>query len=111
MKKAEMVVLGTRRITGMDVWYVDNLDMEVPAHITIRDKLTDEFQFGLMLGDLDARLCATDSVARLEFSWSAFDENAPMSDRGWMEVAGDRAQGHIFIHLGDDSAFAAVRAG
>lgn len=32
-----------------------------------------------------------------------------MNRRGWMVVMGDQAQGRIFIHLGDDPAFTAVR--
>lgn len=32
-----------------------------------------------------------------------------MSGRGWMRVDGDLAEGRIFIHLGDASAFTAVR--
>ena len=111
MKKAKKAVVGNWRITGMEVWDADYFDMEVPAHITIRDDLTGEFQFGLVQGDLDARVSVTDSVTRLEFSWSGFDENDPMSGRGWMEVTDDQEQGQIFIHLRDDSAFTAVRAG
>lgn len=109
MKKAEKAVLGTWRITGMEVWDADYFDMEAPAHITIRSDLTGEFQFGLVQGDFDARVSSVDGVARVEFSWSGADENDPMSGRGWMDVTGDQAEGRIFIHLGDDSAFTAVR--
>ncbi len=108
MKKAEKAVLGTWRITGMEVWDADYFDMEAPAHITVRSDLTGEFQFGLVQGDLDARLSG---VARVEFSWSGADENDPMSRRGWMVVTADQAEGRIFIHLGDDSAFTAARSG
>jgi hypothetical protein len=38
-------------------------------------------------------------------------ENDPVSGRGWLDVTDDQAQGRIFIHLGDDSAFTAVRSG
>jgi hypothetical protein len=109
MKKTEKLVVGTWRITSMEVWDADYFDVEVQAHITIRDDLTGEFQFGLMRGDLDARVIVTEGVARVEFSWSGADENDPMSGRGWMDVTGDQAQGRIFIHLGDDSAFTSVR--
>jgi hypothetical protein len=111
MKKAEKAVLGTWRITGMEVWDADYFDMEAPAHITIRGDLTGEFQFGLVQGDLDARVSSVEDVARVEFSWSGVDENDPVSGRGWLDVTDDQAQGRIFIHLGDDSAFTAVRAG
>jgi hypothetical protein len=109
MRKSEKIVVGAWRITGMEVWDADYFDMEAPAHITIRDDLTGAFQFGLVQGDLDARVEVVDGVARVEFSWSGVDENEPMSGRGWLDVTNDQAEGRIFIHLGDDSAFTAVR--
>lgn len=111
MKKSEKVVVGTWRITSMEIWDADYFDMEAPAHITIRHDLTGAFQFGLVQGDLDARVGVVDGVARVEFSWSGTDENDPMSGRGWLDVTGNQARGRIFIHLGDDSSFTAVRAG
>ncbi len=78
MKKSEKTVVGTWRITDMEVWDADYFDMEVPAHLTIRKDLTGTFQFGLVQGDLDARVSVTEGVARLEFSWSGADENDPM---------------------------------
>lgn len=109
MKKAEKAVLGTWRITSMEVWDADYFDMEAPAHITLRADLTGDFQFGLVQGGLDARVSSVDGVTRVEFSWSGADENDPMSGRGWFVVTGDQAKGRIFIHLGDDSGFTAVR--
>jgi len=111
MKKVEKRVVGTWRITGMEAWDANYFDMDAPAHITVRDDLTGEFQFGLVQGDIDARIGVVDGVARVEFSWSGVDENDPASERGWMTVTGNQAQGRIFIDLGDDSAFDAVRAG
>lgn len=111
MKKTEKLAVGNWRITGMKVWDADYFDMEAPAHLTIRKDLTGEFHFGLVLGDIDARVSDVDGVARVEFSWSGADENDPISGRGWMDTTGDQARGRIFIHLGDDSAFTAVRAG
>lgn len=109
MMKSAKPVVGTWRITGMEVWDADYFDMEVAAHVTIRNDLTGEFQFGLVQGDIHARVSAADGVGRVLFSWSGFDENDPMSGRGWLDVTGDQAQGRIFIHQGDDSAFTAVR--
>ena len=111
MNKSEKAVLGAWRITDMEVWDADYFDSEVPAHITLRDDLTGAFQFGLVQGDIDARVGGVGGVVRVEFSWSGADENDPMSGRGWLEVTGDQAQRRIFIYLGDDSAFTAVRAG
>jgi hypothetical protein len=109
MKKVENTVVGAWRITSMEAWDADYFDMETPAHITIRADMTGEFQFGLMQGDLDARVSAADGVARVEFSWAGFDENDPINGRGWFLVTGDQAEGRFFIYLGDDSGFTAVR--
>lgn len=109
MNEYEKIVIGTWRITSMEVWDADYFDMEVPAHITILNDLTGSFQFGLVQGDIDARVNVVDCMARVEFSWSGEDENDPVSGLGWMGVTGDHAQGRIFIHLGDNSAFTATR--
>lgn len=109
MIKAGKVVAGTWRITGMEAWDAEYFDMEVPAYITIRDDLTGRFQFGLVRGDLDARVSIVDGATRVAFSWAGFDENDPVNGRGDMAVTGDRAEGMIFIHLGDDSGFTAER--
>ena len=85
--KSEKAV-GTWRITSMEVWDADYVDMQVPAYLTIRDDLMGTFQFGLVQGDIDARVSEVDGVAHVEFSWSGTDENEPLSGRGWMDVAG-----------------------
>ena len=59
--------------------------MEAPAHITLRDDLAGAFQFGLVQGDIDARVRFADGVTRVEFSWSGVDENDPVSGRGWLD--------------------------
>ena len=111
MNQSAKAVVGTWRITSMETWDADYFDMEVLAHITIREDLTGEFQFGLVQGEIDARVSLVDGVAHAEFSWAGIDENDPMSGRGRMAVTSDQAQGRIFIHLGDDSGFTAIRAG
>jgi hypothetical protein len=109
MKKAEKVVVGRWRITSMEMWDADYCDMEVPAYLAIRNDLMGEFQFGLVQGDIVARVSLVDGLARLEFSWEGCDENDPASGRGWMVVKGDQAEGRIFLHQGDNSSFTAVR--
>jgi hypothetical protein len=93
----------------MDGWDADYYDMEVPARITIRQDLTGEFQFGLVTGELDGRVCTIDGAPRFDFSWYGFDENDPMSGRGWLRCEDAQCEGHIFMHMGDDSALKAER--
>ena len=101
--------VGTWRITSMEAWDADYYDMEGPAHITLRGNRAGEFQFGLVSGSIDARIRRIDGMVRVDFSWSGADENDPMSGYGWLEITGDQARGHIFIHQSEDSAFTAVR--
>lgn len=109
MKKAAASFIGNWRITAMDEWDVDYFDMEVPAHITIRQDLTGEFQFGLVQGQIDGQAVTSEGRPRFDFSWSGFDENDPVSGRGWFLADGELAEGRFFIHLGDDSGFHAKR--
>ncbi len=111
MKKREKLVVGNWRIIGMEVWAADYFDSEAPACLTIHKDLTGTLQLGLMQGEIDARIGDIVGSVRVEFSWSGDEEDDPVSGRGWMDVTGDQAQGRIFIHMGEDSAFTAVRAG
>jgi len=90
MKKAARVFVGHWRITEMEEWDADYFDMEAPAHITIRKDLTGEFQFGLVRGELDGRVASVEGLPRFEFSWSGFDENDPLSGRGWLRATSSR---------------------
>lgn len=109
MKKMDRAFVGQWRITEMEAWDADYLDMEVPAHITIRKDLTGEFQFGLVQGELDGRAEVLDGAPRFDFSWEGSDDNDPMSGRGWLRVEDDHAEGRIFIHCGDESGLKAKR--
>lgn len=84
MKKSLQVATGTWRITSMEVWDAEYVDMEAPAHVTIRDDLTGIFQFGLGQGDIDGRVGEVDGVACVEFSWSGADETTQQAGAaGW----------------------------
>jgi len=109
MKTIGRAFVGEWRITEMEAWDAEYLDMEVPAHITIRKDLTGDFQFGLVQGEMDGRVEVLDGAARFDFSWEGSDENDPMSGRGWLRIEGDDAEGRIFIHGGDESGLKAVR--
>ena len=95
---------GTWRIIWMDSWEQDYLDMEVPAYIAFEKNNLGDFQFGLVQGQTDYRVHGL----RVEFTWSGIDENDEVSGRGFAEIAHGELLGHIYIHLGDDSAFRAV---
>lgn len=46
---------------------------------------------------------------RIDFTWHAFDEGDELTGRGHAEIVNGELRGHIYIHLGDESAFRAVK--
>ena len=67
------------------------------------------FQFGTVRGWLDSRFGGRAATSRVDFSWEGENDNDPGSGRGWAELRGDRREGRLYIHGGDDSAFVALR--
>jgi len=45
----------------------------------------------------------------VEFTWHGFDEGTEHTGRGQARVVAGELQGSFYFHLGDDSAFRAVR--
>ncbi|CAM4062913.1 hypothetical protein [Roseateles saccharophilus] len=99
---------GRWRIVWMSGWDQDYVDMDVPGHITFGAGSSGSFQFGLVQAQTDCKLDAQQSK-RIQFTWHGFDEGDEMTGRGHAEIVGDELQSHLYIHLGDDSAFCAVR--
>ncbi|MBI1889632.1 MAG: hypothetical protein HYS18_03205 [Burkholderiales bacterium] len=89
----------------MDVWDQDYVDMEVPAYIAFEKNNLGDFQFGLVQGQTDYRVHGK----RADFIWNGIDEMKEVSGRGFAEIERGELLGHIYIHLGDDSAFRAVK--
>jgi hypothetical protein len=59
-------------------------------------------------GELDCRDADRDGRPGVEFSWQGSDEGDDVSGRGWAALNHDGTlEGHIYFHLGDDSAFCA----
>ena len=101
--------LGSWRITHMDEWGPDYLDLIVPAFITIEPKAAGSFQFGAVAGWLDYRVVTSRDGARLEWSWQGSNDSDEACGRGWAVIDHEVLRGHLFIHASDDSAFVAVR--
>jgi hypothetical protein len=102
-------ILGTWRITSMELWDQDAFDLVGPAHFTFEKNALGNFRFIAVEGDMDCRFGEKDGKPLLEFSWVGFDENDPASGRGWAVVDSEVMTGRIYIHRGDDSAFTAAR--
>lgn len=100
--------IGSWRIVWMSGWDQDYVDMEVPGHVTFGADFLGNFQFGLVQGQMDCKADKQHSP-RMAFTWHGFDEGDELAGRGHAEIVDGELQGHLFIHLGDDSAFRAVR--
>ncbi len=102
---------GTWIITEMEMWDAEYINMEVQAYIRIGVDSLGDFQFGLVSGAIDGEVVKLGNVDRFEFTWEGQDEMDPVSGSGWLKSTGqNRGEGKIKIHLGDSSAFKAVRA-
>jgi hypothetical protein len=61
-------------------------------------------------GWLDCRFAERNDRPAVEFSWEGEDEGDQRCGRGWaMLMADGKLEGRLFFHMGDDSAFSAVR--
>lgn len=99
---------GPWRIVWMSGWDQDYVDMEVPGHITFETARSGSFQFGLVQGEMDCHIDRRQDQ-RIEFTWQGFDEGDELAGRGHAEIVDGELHGHLYIHLGDDSAFRAIR--
>src|SRR4051812_28158744 len=75
---------GRWRITEMDLWDNDYLDLLEPAHITFTGGHDGGFVFGAVQGGLDARCGSHDGSACAEFSWEGVNDADPACGRGWV---------------------------
>jgi hypothetical protein len=91
----------------MSGWGQDYVDMEVPGHLTFGASRSGNFQFGLVQAQMDYRIRS--KLPRIEFTWHGFDEGDELTGRGHAEIVDGELRGRLYIHLGDDSAFRAVK--
>lgn len=110
MAGVEARFVGPWRITSMEQWDREYMDLVAPAHITFAQGGRGEFQFGTVRGSLDCRFEERDGTARVDFSWEGDSEGDPACGRGWAEVRpGGALEGCLYFHMGDVSVFTARR--
>jgi hypothetical protein len=108
----EADLVGYWRITSMEMWKADYVDLVVPGFIEFEleeSRLMGQFQFGTVAGWLDCRLREIGGDAYVEWSWEGRNDNDPGCGRGWATVRNETLVGRLFIHCGDDSAFEAEK--
>ena len=103
-------IIGRWRITEMDNWDQEAVDLVQPGFIEFDDDGLGSLGFIVVRGELDCRDAERDGEPGVEFSWQGSDEGDEVSGRGWAALNPDGTlEGHIYFHLGDDSAFRAER--
>jgi hypothetical protein len=106
---AKASLLGRWRIPWMEQWDQDCVDAEVEGFIRFDKGGLGELHFGYVQCDLDYRETERDGEPAVEFSFEGTDEMEPCSGRGWAVLEGNRIEGEILFHRGDESAFRAQR--
>ena len=101
--------LGNWRITEMEEWDKEYIDLVVPGYIKFDKKGMGAFQFGTVEGGIDWRLEENEKTERIEFSWEGNNDTDSACGRGWAIKKGGNLNGRLYIHLGDDSGFTAIR--
>ncbi len=104
-----MSITGRWRITEMEMWDQDAIDLVQPGFIEFGGDGLGQFGFIAVNGELDCRDAACGGRPGVEFSWEGNDDTSPASGRGWAVLNPDGSlDGHIYFHLGDDSSFHAA---
>ena len=101
--------VGCWRITEMELWGREDLDLLVPAFIEFDRGGMGEFQFIVVQGCLDCRFSERGGMPAVEFSWEGQDEGDDCLGRGWAILRDGKLEGRWFFHRGDDSWFLATK--
>lgn len=102
-------LIGRWRIVEMDLWDRDAIDLVAPGYIEFTEDGTGQFAFIAVRGWMDCRTTERNGRTRVDFSWNGDDEGDQVSGRGWAALVADATiEGHLFIHMGDDSGFRAT---
>ena len=99
-------LLGKWRITGMELWNSDVIDLLGPGFIRFDADGGGEFVFGAVQAGLDCEFGAESAYV----TWEGSDEMDPARGDGDAQIEEDGSvSGEIRFHRGDDSAFTARR--
>lgn len=109
-QRTAKVLMGRWRITEMDLWEHDDVDLVAPGFVEFGEDHRGSLGFIAVQGGIDWREAPRDGLPGAEFTWEGFDEGDPVNGRGWAAVEeGGSLLGRIYLHLGDDSGFRAER--
>jgi hypothetical protein len=102
------IFVGKWRITELDGYDADYVDLSGPAMLDISTRGNGNMNFGAVEAMLD---CKTDELDEriLRFSFEGEDEGDSICGRGYCLADEDQMVGRIFRHLGDELSFKAKR--
>ncbi len=104
-----MSLAGKWRITQMDLWDQEAIDLVGRAFIEFGKGQSGSFRFIAVDGGMDCRHKERNGRPYVEFTWDGNDDCDPASGRGWARLEKDGSlSGHIYLHHGDDSGFKAI---
>ena len=96
------------RITSIEGWDKDDLDLLGPAYIEFDRTGTGGFQLLAISGYIDYRITSEADGPLVEWSWSGDDDGTDTFGRGWARLEVDDLVGRILIHHGDELPFRAT---
>ena len=103
-----MSIEGKWRITKMDLWGPEAIDLLGPAFIEFKGR-GGQLRFIAVEGQMDCRFGRRNGRPSIDFTWEGNDECDTASGRGWVTLQQDGSlTGHIHFHHGDDSGFKAT---
>jgi hypothetical protein len=101
---------GHWRITEMELWDQDAIDLLGPAALVIGEDGLGTMSFIAVQGQIDCRFGQRDGQDAVEFTWSGDDDGDERCGRAWaIAVDHDTLCGRFYFHCGDDSGFVAKR--
>lgn len=93
---------GRWRITWMEIWPRDYVDLIEPGYFQFDEDGLGAFVFGVVRGWIDVRVSSEKPY--LEYSWQGNAEGDDYCGRGWFEFRNrNQGEGKLFIHCGDES--------
>jgi hypothetical protein len=105
---AKTNISGRWRITEMDLWDQEAIDLLGPAFIEFKGE-EGQFRFIAVDGWIACRHGQQNGRPHIDFTWDGNDECDPAGARGWVNLQKDGSLiGHIYFHQGDDSGFKAI---
>lgn len=99
---------GSWRITGLQGYEADYIDLCGPAKLKISRRGGGRMSFGAVEAELDCKMDDRDERV-LRFTFEGGDEGDPICGRGYCLVDGDQMAGRMFRHFGDEFGFKAGR--